>query len=160
VTRTLVFAALVAAVALDVWPRLKLEPVWPDPPAIYSALIGSPGAVLAEFPMRADIGPSTESLPYMYFSLWHWTNMINGYSGFFPRTYDALLERLESFPDPKAIEALAAQGVTHVTVNCALYAKPRVCARVLERADRSPRLRRVVEGQWQGQVVRLYQLVE
>jgi hypothetical protein len=86
--------------------------------------------------------------------------MINGYSGFFPLTYDALLERVEPFPDPTAIEALAAQGVTHVSVNCALYANPRGCAWVLEGADRSPRLRLVVQTRWQDAVVRLYQLVK
>jgi hypothetical protein len=158
-TRTLVFAALIAAIGLDLWPLLKLEPVWAQPPAIYSAVAGSRDAVLAEFPIRAHMGLSAEGLPYMYFSLWHWTNMINGYSGFFPLTYDALLKRVEPFPDPKAIEALAAQGVTHVSVNCALYSSPRGCAGVLEGADRSPRLRLVVETRWQGAVVRLYQLV-
>ena len=159
-TRTLVFAALVAAVGFDLWPRLELEPVWAQPPAIYSATAGSPDAVLAEFPIRAHMGPSAEGLPFMYFSLWHWTNMINGYSGFFPLTNDALLARVEPFPDPKAIEALAAQGVTHVSVNCALYVDPRGCVRVLEGADRSPRLRRVVQTRWQGAVVCLYQLVK
>lgn len=159
-TRTLVFAALIAAVGLDLWPRLELEPVWAQPPAIYSAMTGSPDAVLAEFPMRAHIGPFAESLPFMYFSLWHWTNMINGHSGFFPRTYDALLNRVEPFPDPNAIEALAAQGVTHVSVNCALYLNPNDCAKMLEEADRSPRLRRVVQTRWQGAVVRLYQLIK
>ena len=158
-TRTLVFAALIAASGFDLFPRLKLEPVWTEPPAIYAAVAGSPDAVLAEFPMRAHRSRS-EGLPFMYFSLWHWTNMINGYSGFFPSTYDALLARVEPFPDPKAIEALAAQGATHVSVNCALYDSRRFCARVLEEADRSPRLRRVVQTRWQGEVVRLYQLVK
>jgi len=159
-SRTLVFAALIAAIGLDLWPVLKLQPVWDQPPAIYSAVARSPDAVLAEFPIRAHMGLSAEGLPYMYFSLWHWTNMINGYSGFFPLTYDALLKRVEPFPDPKAIEGLAAQGVTHVSVNCALYSTARGCAGVLEGADRSPRLRLVVETRWQGAVVRLYQLVK
>ena len=104
-------------------------------------------------------GPLRGGSAVMYFSLWHWTNMINGYSGFFPLTYDALLKRVEPFPNPKAIEALAAQGVTHVSVNCALYSTARGCAGVLEGANRSPRLRLVVETRWQGAVVRLYQLV-
>jgi len=158
--QTLVFAALVVAIGFDLWPRLRLEPVWAQPPAIYAGVAGSRDAVLAEFPIRAHMGRSAEGLPYMYFSLWHWTNMINGYSGFFPLTYYALVTRVEPFPDPRAIETLAAQGVTHVSVNCALYADPRGCAGVLEGAERSPRLRRVVETRWQGAVVRLYQLLK
>ena len=63
-TRTFVFAALIAAIRLDLWPLLKIGPCLDQPPAIiYSAVAGSSDAVLAEFPIRAHMGLSAEGLP-------------------------------------------------------------------------------------------------
>ncbi|MEO7191657.1 MAG: hypothetical protein ABI051_11440 [Vicinamibacterales bacterium] len=157
--QTVLFALLVAGTAVDLWPRLQLQEMWAQPPAIYETVSRLRGAVLAEFPMHAHAGPFTESVPFMYFSLWHWRNMINGYSGFYPRGYPALVARADAFPEADALDALAAQGVTHVTVNCALYFTPAGCVELLEEVERSPRLRRIAQARWRGEPVRLYQLL-
>ena len=156
---TAVFAALIGAVAVDLRPNLPLEPVWREPPAIYASLANRPDAVLAEFPWWSDGGFSPQ-MPFMYFSLWHWTNMVNGASGFEPPHYQDFLEAIHRFPDAASIDALKARGVTHVTVNCALYGRDRDCHGVLDDLGDSPSFKQVARAQWQGDTVVLYELVK
>jgi hypothetical protein len=146
-------AALVALVIADAWPRLELVPVWRTPPPIYEPLAFVPGAVLAEFPMGDDPAFST---PYLYFSLWHWRPMVNGYSGFIPASYTDLQRAIESFPSPAALGALRDRGVTHVTINCGLH-YPR-CDELLNRMEQSPLLRPIERTEWEGAPAVLYEL--
>ncbi len=154
--RTAVFAALVLAAGVDVWPALDLHRVWRQPPPVYDAVAGRP-IVLAEFPTRLNIAIVTNAVPYLYFSIWHGLPMINGYSGFTPPGYEPLMDGLRDFPAPPAIDLLRSRGVTHVTVNCALYVTG--CEPVLAGIDASPAFRPVASGQWEGQPVKLYELV-
>jgi hypothetical protein len=156
--RQVLVLVLTALVTIDVWPRLGLEPVWSEPPPIYAWLPRSPKTVLAEFPIRQHIGNFTESIPFMYFSLWHWSNMIDGYSGFSPKDYSDLVRRVESVPEPRAIDALLAAGVTHVTFNCALYANTEGCEQLLADVEASPHFTRIARLRWQGSTSALYAL--
>jgi hypothetical protein len=156
--RVAVVCVLTTLIAVDLWPKLELETVWRSPPAVYVSLPADRPVVLAEFPLRAHIGNFTENLPFMYFSLWHWKNMINGYSGFTPRDYPGLVDRVEDIPSPEAVDALQAAGVTHVTMNCALYASRDGCVELMEDVDRSPRFKRVARTLWHAAPVTLYEL--
>jgi hypothetical protein len=156
--RQVLVAGLTALVAIDVWPHLGLEPVWDAPPPIYASLPHSTHVVLAEFPIRQHVGNFTESVPFMYFSLWHWSNMIDGYSGFSPRDYSDLVKRVEDVPEPQAIEALRGAGVTHVTFNCALYYSPDGCEQMLTAVEASPHFQRLVRVRWRGSSAALYEL--
>ena len=60
------------AIAIDLRPVLRLEPVWLEPPPIYGPVAGSPDVVLAEFPFGGNPNRFTPNAPFMYFSLWHW----------------------------------------------------------------------------------------
>ena len=148
------FAALVLAAGVDVWPALELHKVWWQPPPIYDAVAGQQ-VVLAEFPTSLNIPLVTNAVPFMYFSIWHGLPMINGYSGFTPPSYEPLMERLRDFPAPATIDLLRSRGVTHVTVNCALYVTG--CEPILAGDQRvagvSPRRRRPV-GRAAGQTLR------
>jgi hypothetical protein len=147
------FAAIVAAAIVNVWPVLRLQPVWQAPPPVYGSLAGDRHAVLAEFPFPQDYAFNT---PYMYFSLWHWASMVNGYSGFMPKSYDEFEQGVRDFPGPRSIETMKARGVTHVTVNCGLYRGG--CDELLATIDGIPDFRRVADGLWEGKRVRLYEL--
>ena len=151
-----VFAVLVVVAGIDVWPRLELHKVWREPPPVYAAIAGQP-VVLAEFPTSLNISYVTNAVPFMYFSVWHWRSMINGYSGFTPTSYEPLMDALRSFPEPQTIDLLRSRGVTHVTINCALYVTG--CESVLNTIDNSQAFRLVTSGQWEGQPSRLYKLV-
>jgi hypothetical protein len=154
--RGVVFAGLIAIAAIDVWPLLELHTVWREPPPIYEAVAEQP-VVLAEFPTHLNISHVTNAVPFEYFSIWHWRSMINGYSGFTPSGYEPMMDVLREFPAPAAVDMLKSKGVTHVSVNCALYVTG--CEPVLQVLDRSSAFRLVSDGTWQGQPVKLYELV-
>jgi hypothetical protein len=156
--RQILVAGLSALIVIDVWPHLGLQPVWSAPPSIYASLPRSADVVLAEFPIRRDSNAPTEGVPFMYFSLSHWRDMVNGYSGFFPRDYDAFVASIEDVPAASSVEALQRAGVTHVTFTCALYRREADCEEILGAVDASPHFTRVVRLEWQGAPVALYEL--
>jgi hypothetical protein len=156
--RGAVFAVLVGAVMVDVWPSLTLQPVWRDPPQVYAAIKGTPSVVLAEFPIRHDPLEFVENTPYMYFSLWHWRRMTNGYSGFAPPSYSEFVYGEIGFPLPPTIQALRHRGVTHVTVNCGFF-RGAGCEDVLRQMEESGAFRTVAEAKWNGKTVRLFELL-
>jgi hypothetical protein len=85
-------------------------------PAIYELVASEPNAVVAELPMpggRAWFGNAR----YMLNSTKHWKKMINGYSGFAPRSFHEHGAALAQFPAPPSIAALQAIGVTHAFVH-------------------------------------------
>ena len=95
-----IVGALVLALAVDLRPVLDLVPVWPEPPPIYGVASGSTHVVLAEFPMGLTKAGVTSNVPFMYFSLWHWSQMVNGYSGHAPADYADFETAMSAFPDP------------------------------------------------------------
>jgi hypothetical protein len=155
--KSAVFGALVLSAAIDFRPALDLQRVWLQPPPLYGPLVGNRQAVLAEFPNHITVPGVTDDVPYLYFSLWHWTTMVNGYSGFTPRSYPVYLKSVADFPGPTSIATLRSYGVTHVTINCRLM--PEGCGALLEAADGTPVLRLITSSRWEGQPVRLYELL-
>lgn len=57
----------------------------------------------------------------VYFSSFHKKRIINGYSGFFPESYNRLVDILEGFPSELSINALQDIGVTHALVHINQY---------------------------------------
>jgi hypothetical protein len=153
--QTLVFGALIGAAAIDFMPTLELIPVWRSPPPIYEAVRSTPGVVLAEFPPVDSLATVTASVPFMYFSVWHWLPMVNGYSGYRTEAYADFAKSLEDFPSSKSLDALRARGATHITVTCALYKSG--CDQLLTAVDASGAFRLLVSAQWEGQPTRLYE---
>ena len=156
-TSMLVMAVLTAAIAIDLRPNLQLEPVWLEPPPIYGAVTGNTAVVLAEYPLGGSHRGFTANVPFMYFSLWHWANMVNGYSGHSPPDEDKFEQGVERFPEPQTLDLLRSRGVTHVTINCALL-RPRSCDHLFGLVDAVPDLKLVTSGKWEGLPVRLYEL--
>ena len=156
-SRALALAGMTALVLVDLRPKLELMPVWREPPPIYDVLKTQTGpVVLAEFPFEVHLPLVTSEIPFMYFSMWHWLPMVNGYSGFTPPGREALPEVVRGFPDGASIAALRMHGATHVTINCALMGSD--CDAVMRRADQTPQLTLLNEATWEGKPVRLYRL--
>jgi hypothetical protein len=155
-TRGAVVGVLVVLIAVDLRPLLRLEPVWREPPPIYGALAGTPNVVLAEFPFGGNPTRFTPNAPFLYFSLWHWAQMLNGYSGHYPPGQGDFETALQRFPEPPTLDLLRGRGATHVSINCALYRGG--CDSLIERVDALLELRVVASGRWQGAIVRLYEL--
>ena len=149
--RTALFTVLVAAVLIDLWPRIELRRYWSSIPSVYATV--TPDMVLAEFPMRTN-----QNIAYMYFSTAHWAKLLNGYSGFVPEPYLRLENRVQAFPSKATLSLLRHEGATHVTVNCALYEPPSQCHADLNALDMSGEARLIASSTWQDAEVRLYQL--
>ena len=100
---------------------LRLVPYPNAPPPLYAWLAQQPRGVVAEFPM-----PVPEALPgdearYAYMSTFHWMPAVNGYSGYYPPSYIARIDRLRGFPDAASTDALRRDGVRYVIVHPAAY---------------------------------------
>jgi len=150
-----VFAGLVALVTIDAWPALSLTPVWNEPPPVYDALRHVPNAVLVEAPLpQGEIG----NAPFMYFSVWHRARLVNGYSGFIPKSYKDFSAAMLGFPDAGSIQALRRRGATHVSVNCAVGDWDR-CEAAAQAAHGNPALRLITETIWMQHTVGLYEVV-
>jgi hypothetical protein len=151
-----VLGVIVAAIGIDLRPKLQLEPVWLEPPPIYGGLANNRSVVLAEFPFGGHSQRFTPNVPYMYFSLWHWAQIINGYSGHYPEGHLEYEVEMQAFPEPRVVDLLRARGATHVSVNCELYRGG--CEDLLAKLDGMSAFHLVASGRWRGQPVRLYQL--
>jgi hypothetical protein len=160
-------AGLTIPLVVDARPTLDLVPVWRDPPPIYGALNGSSTAVLMEYPLNTTPADFVENIPFMYFSIWHWTPMINGYSGHIPPAYAKVLETLEGFPAGHTLLRLQQVGVTHISVVCALeggfgphgvpVSDVDKCNKTIEQLDADPRLNAIVRATWNGAPALLYE---
>jgi hypothetical protein len=154
--RAIAVTALTVLIVADAWPHSDRLPVWQSPPSIYAALPAR-GAVLFEFPVHSPADRFGENLPYMYFSIWHWRPMVNGYSGFIPASYHSLLQGVSTFPDAPALTHLEKIGVTHIALHCRLW-EPDVCLSTMARLDATPGVRRLARAEWYGAPSTLYEL--
>ncbi|MEO8682705.1 MAG: hypothetical protein ABI665_26895 [Vicinamibacterales bacterium] len=88
------------------------------PPSVYTWLATQPRSVVVEFPIpRADRLDFTYEGFYMVGSTVHWQPLLNGYSGFFPRSFLDLTEYAKSFPDERSIGYLKHRGVDLIVVH-------------------------------------------
>jgi hypothetical protein len=89
-------------------------------PAVYKAVAQTPRAsVIAELP----IGQTDFDVRATYYSTAHWRQLVNGYSGFFPRHYGRMTFALNEIPRHPELsgETLRELGVTHVIVHEGAY---------------------------------------
>ena len=114
-------AAIGAVALLEYWVvPLRLWP-YPERPALYAFLARQPDGIVAEFPVpRVDLLPGHDAR-YIYMSIFHWKRLVNGYSGYYPPSYLARLERLATFPDAGSLAQLRADGVRYVIVHEGSY---------------------------------------
>lgn len=66
--------------------------------------------------------PQANALPgndprYAYMSTFHWKPLVNGYSGFYPRSYLMRLARMESFPNLTTVESLKRDDVRYLVIH-------------------------------------------
>jgi len=84
--------------------------------AVYDAIAAAPdGTAVVEFPF----GDPASEITYTFFAGGHRRPIVNGYSGYFPAHYVALVAQLSHPPDAgsDAWGALASSGATHAIVH-------------------------------------------
>jgi hypothetical protein len=82
--------------------------------SIYSRVRHIPDAVVVELPLPGAVHLNAQAVLN---STAHFQPMLNGYSGFAPRSYYEHVEQLDSFPDAESMTALRSLGVTHAFVH-------------------------------------------
>ena len=118
-------------------------------PAVYAAVRELPReAVLVELP----IGEVLWETRAMYHSTSHWRRLVNGYSGYFPRSYiDVRAALRDGLRDPNAAwTALRQTGATHVIVHRWAWYRTAIGAR-LTRGFEERGARRL--GEWEDDVL-------
>lgn len=111
-----------AVLLLEYWVApLPLAPYPTAPPPLYQWLRTQPVGVVAEFPMPQPDAPPAHEPRYEYMSTFHHMPLINGYSGYYPDSYIARLNRLRNMPDDTALQALVSDGVRYIIIHKGLY---------------------------------------
>ncbi len=91
-----------------------------EPPAVARWLAQQPRSVVLELPLpTADALHTTWDGLYMVASTKHWQPLVNGYSGFHPRSYLRLTECLRSFPSDESIAYLRERQVDLIVIHSA-----------------------------------------
>jgi hypothetical protein len=155
--RATLVAVIALAIATEYHSTLVLDDVWRTPPPIYGALADQPDAVLLELPLSSP--EMARASVYMYFSTFHWHRLVNGYSGFSPRWYPELLNRMAAFPDDSTIEDLRRRGVDYVIVHGKFYA-PHDYRRLVARLDERQDLHLAAVTRWELDETRLYRVAK
>jgi len=95
---------------------LVLQIIPTGPSEAYADLVkdlgDSPTSTIFEFPTSLQHDPT-----YMYYSTFHWQNLVNGYGGFFPAWYRRLFETMERFPDDTSVGTVKAHGARYILVH-------------------------------------------
>ena len=155
-TRSVLPIALVLLILAEYRSKpLQLASIPVAPPSVYAELLrdrgDTPNVAIVELPI------SREDPTLMYYSTFHWQNLLNGYSGFSPPSFPKLVQVLASFPDQTSLLELRRRGTRYVVIHGELLG-PDEYATLVAAADRSAELRLVVRRPWAGQEISLYRL--
>jgi hypothetical protein len=130
--RTAGAVAIAGLILIDYW-SAPMRLIWyPKRAALYELLKTLPPGQVLELPL-----PDLDTLPfhdgrYLYTSTFHWRTLVNGYSGYYPKSYLDRLVRLSTVPSPSAIRQLRADRVRWVIVHEDRYLKSGDGGRVVE----------------------------
>lgn len=153
--KTLLATVVATGVLLESARRLEFVHVSATPPPIYDALLrergDAPTAALLEWPL-----PPAPT--YMYYSTFHWQNLLNGYSGFFPPSYLELHAAMERFPDESSLLTLLKLGTRFVIIHGELMAEHEYAA-LLAAANAQPGMRLIAKTPWEGREQALYRIL-
>lgn len=99
------------------WPLRQVPPV----PEAYRVLAGLPraGTLVLHFPYRS--GEWFPHVEHMFWSMWHWQPLVNGYSDFIPEDIRALAVPINGFPDAESFRLMRERGVKYVAIDWRTY---------------------------------------
>ncbi|MCU1381547.1 MAG: hypothetical protein JWL71_244, partial [Acidobacteria bacterium] len=125
-------------------------PLWAaptHPPESYADLLrdkgDSPTSVIFEFPTGAMEDPE-----YLYYSTFHWQSLVNGYSGFFPPSYQRIVDGVRGFPDETAMNVIRSHAARYLVIHGEWLYGTRY-ADIVADLDRRPDLKLVSRRPWQ-----------
>ncbi len=106
-------------------------------PPIYASVQKLPEeTVMLRFPMPRENQLIFDS-ETMYYSVYHWIRLVNGYSGYFPPGYMIIREAMEFFPSLETFNMLADLDVEYVLVHVG-GSRPYISKFAIERIRKYP----------------------
>jgi hypothetical protein len=116
-TSGLLMAIVVGVACLEYRsPQRHFSRVDMDPP-VYRFLRQAPEGVVVELPVPLISGEAGMDVDYVYWSTRHWRKLLNGYSGYYPRSYQETLDRLHALPDAASLAFLRERHVRYILVH-------------------------------------------
>jgi len=128
-------AVLLLGISVEVkatWPLRDVPPV----PEAYRVLARLPPAPVVELHFPYKESDEHNHARYMFWSMWHWRPLVNGYSDFRPADFQKIAVPINDFPDPKSFEILRERNVRYVTLHLQTYSNPEAWKIMLERFPR------------------------
>ncbi|MDD8025925.1 MAG: hypothetical protein PHI34_05385, partial [Acidobacteriota bacterium] len=116
--RAWLIAGLSGLILVESWavplPLSKI-PYGGEVPGIYRAVAALPDtASLVEYPMPARDDEEWRDAWPVYFSTFHWKNLVNGYSGYAPPAYRIVREPMQQLPSKASFDLLEGLQVGYV----------------------------------------------
>ena len=150
-------ATLAAGILLEYRSTVRLRHVWRSPPPVYDALPSS-ARVIFEMPL---VNPDMALEPlYMYFSTFHWRRLVNGYSGFSPRSRQQLVDMMETFPDDAGMAELRRREVDAIVVHGAFHRSTDAYRKLVEALDQRQDVVLVRTVKWNEHESRVYRMAD
>jgi hypothetical protein len=103
---------LLAAMLVEYWsaPVAVSHPPL-EPSELHRWLADQPRTVVLELPTPTPDTLWRHETTFQYLSIYHWQPLVNGYSGYAPRSYVRMLEAVDDFPSETALDFLSSQRV-------------------------------------------------
>lgn len=125
--RLLIPIFIIVLIVVEFWSMpigiRKIE-VKDDIPSVYKWLAKNKQGPIVEFPVEKEIDGNAKyfntQFLYMYYSTYHWADMVNGISGFFPDEHRRIISMLNNFPDETSIELMKYIGIDKIIIHKAL----------------------------------------
>ena len=108
-------------------------------PLIYSWLKEQPGDfIVLELPLGWNKEIGSYDPGYVYYSIYHWKKIVNGYSGYVPPGYYQLNQDLKAFETPKIVKWLRKYDVKYIVLHLDKYKGSLEGQEVLEKLNSNP----------------------
>lgn len=116
----IITTAALALALVELRPTLQLTPTPTSAPAVYASLPAGP-AVVVDVPLPAEDGEYWIDPTYLYYSTFHWKQLINGYSGFTPAWYARLMVASREFPTDDSLAIFRQRGAHYLVLHEEFY---------------------------------------
>jgi len=114
--RRLAVAAISLLLLAEYASRPQIVAVDTNVPEVYADVVrdrgDAPTAAVFEFPTSLFDNPT-----YLFYSTFHWQNLLNGYGGFYPPSYWRLAESVTNFPDDRSMAEIRRRGTNYIVVH-------------------------------------------
>ena len=118
--RMAICACVAAGMLAEYWTSFVVVEFPSAAPPVYRVLSRLPAGVVAELP-ASDLDRLGFEARRAYLSTFYWFPILTGYSGNFPHSYLARVDRLKDFPSDRAFRQLRRDEPRYVLVHTIAY---------------------------------------